>query len=159
MHVHLCSFQITHRLNLRIKIQRTYYTSNHSRYFPRFLAALVMWYTRHKLYITNYSKTLIQLIIFSCSLLLFYSFESFSHQIQSMAFHLSLSHSKPSKVSRTLLSILADFNNTLVWMVSTRHLISNTSSPCTSLLVPVPRAPITIDITVTFIFLSCFNYL
>ena len=35
-------------------------------------------------------------------------------------FHLRLSDSKSSQVSRTLLSILAVFNNAVVWMVSTR---------------------------------------
>ena len=37
-------------------------------------------------------------------------------------------------------------------MVSIRLLISESSSPCTSPLVTVQSAPITIDITVTFIF-------
>ena len=37
-------------------------------------------------------------------------------------------------------------------MVSTRPLISKSSSPCTNPLVTVPSAPITIGITVTFMF-------
>ena len=41
-------------------------------------------------------------------------------------------------------------------MVSTRPLISKSSSPCTNLLVTVPRAPITIGITITFMF-HCFS--
>ena len=61
------------------------------------------------------------------------------------------------QVSRTLLSILADLNSTVVWI--TRVLISDSSSPCTNLLVTVPRAPITIGITVTFIFYSFFSSL
>ena len=40
-----------------------------------------------------------------------------------MVFPWSLNDSKSSQVPRTLLSIPADFNNTLVWMVSTRPLI------------------------------------
>ena len=63
---------------------------------------------------------------------------------------LSLSDNKSHQVSR-ILNILADINNAVVWMVSTRPLISKSSSPCTDPLVTVPRAPITIGITVTFI--------
>ena len=37
-----------------------------------------------------------------------------------MVFHWSLSDSKSLQVSKTLLSILADLNNVVVWMVSTR---------------------------------------
>ena len=74
-----------------------------------------------------------------------------------MVSHWSLSDSKSPQVSRTLLSILADFNNAVVCMVSTRPLIFKSSSPWTSLLVTVPRAPITISITVTFIFHSFFR--
>ena len=75
-----------------------------------------------------------------------------------MVFHWSLSDGK-SQVSRTLLSILADLNNAVVWMVSTHSLISKSSSPCTNPLVTVPSAPITIGITLTFIFHSFFNSL
>ena len=67
-------------------------------------------------------------------------------------FSWSLSVSKSSQVSRTLLSILADLNKPVVWMVSTRPLISKSSSHCTSLLVTVPSASITIGITITFVF-------
>ena len=47
----------------------------------------------------------------------------------------------------------------IVWTVSSRALISNTSSPCTSPFVAVLSAPITIGITVTFMFHSFFNSL
>ena len=76
-----------------------------------------------------------------------------------MVFHWSLSHSKSPQVSRTLLSILADLNNAVVWMVSTRPLISKSFSSCTNPLVTVPRALITIGIIVTFMFHSFFNLL
>ena len=46
-----------------------------------------------------------------------------------MVFHWRLSDSKSSQVSRTLLSILADLNNIVVMIVSTRPLISKSSSP------------------------------
>ena len=45
---------------------------------------------------------------------------SFSHQRKLMVFHWRLSDSKSPQVFRTLLSILAVFNNAVVWMVSTR---------------------------------------
>ena len=41
-----------------------------------------------------------------------------------------LSDSKSPQISRTLLSILVDLNNAVVWMVSTRPLISKSFSPC-----------------------------
>ena len=44
-----------------------------------------------------------------------------------MVFHLSLSDSKSPRLSRTLLSILADLNNAVIFMVSTRPPISNSS--------------------------------
>ena len=55
-------------------------------------------------------------------------FESFSHQLLQLVFYWSLSNSKSSQVSRTLLSILADHNNALFWMVMILPLISNSSS-------------------------------
>ena len=69
----------------------------------------------------------------------------------------SLSDSKSSQVSRTLRSILIDLNTTVVWMVSTRPFIFKSSCTCTNSLVTVPRAPIPIGITVTFMFNSFFN--
>ena len=71
-----------------------------------------------------------------------------------MVFHWCLSDCKSPYVFRTLHSILADLNNVVDWMVSTRPLISKSFSPCTNLLVTVPRIPITIGITVTFMFHS-----
>ena len=53
----------------------------------------------------------------------------------------SLSDSKSPLVSRTLLSILANLNSAVVWMVSTSHLISKSSSPFANPLMTVPRAP------------------
>ena len=66
-----------------------------------------------------------------------------------MAFHWSLSDSRSSQVARTLLSILVDLNNVIL-IVSPPTLISMSFSPCTNLLVTVPRAPIMIGIDVTF---------
>ena len=70
--------------------------------------------------------------------------ESLSHKCKLMVFHWSLSDSKSPQVSRTLLSILTDLNNALIWMVSTRPLISKSPCPLNNPSVPVPRAPTTI---------------
>ena len=77
--------------------------------------------------------------------------------IYSLVFHWSLSDSKSPQVSRTLFSILAVFNNTVVWMVSTRPPTSKSSSPFSNPLVTVPNAPITIGIIVTCMFHSFFT--
>ena len=69
-----------------------------------------------------------------------------------MVFHWRLSDSKYPQVSRTLLSILAVFNNAAVWMVSTRSPTSKSPRPFNNPLVTVPKAPITIGIIVTFMF-------
>ena len=60
-----------------------------------------------------------------------------------MVFHKSLSDSKSPQVSRTLLSILADLSNIVVWMVSVLPLISNSSSLRTKIFEVIPSAPIT----------------
>ena len=76
-----------------------------------------------------------------------------------MVFHWGLSDSKSPQISRTLLSILAVFNNAVVWMVSTRLPISKSFRPFNNLLVTMPKAPITIVIIVIFMFHSFFNSL
>ena len=82
-----------------------------------------------------------------------------SHQSWQMVSQWSLSECKSPRVSRTFLSILDILNNAVSWMVSTRPLISKTPSPCTYPFVTILRAPITICITVTFMFHSFFNFL
>ena len=82
--------------------------------------------------------------------------ESILYQRLLMVFHSSLRDSKTPQVPRTLLSILADLNNVLVWMVSNRPVISKSSSFCINPLVTVKRAPITIGMIVTFMFHSLF---
>ena len=74
-----------------------------------------------------------------------------------MAFHKSLSDRKSLQVSRTLLSILADLNKAVVWLLCIRPLISKFFIPGTNSLVTVPSTPITIGITVTFLFYSFFS--
>ena len=84
------------------------------------------------------------------------SFQTFSHQRYLMVSHGSLSESKCPQVSRTLLTILADFNNVVVWIDSTCPLISQSSSPFTNTLGIFPKAPMTIGITLNFGFYSFF---
>ena len=103
-----------------------------------------------------------QWIIFSrpaVSSLYFQLLKSFSHQRLLMVFHWSLSEIKSPQVSRTLLSILAVLNSVVVWMVSTRPLISMSFSTFNYLLVTGPKTPITIGIIVTFMFHSFINSL
>ena len=79
-----------------------------------------------------------------------YSFETFSHQRKLMVFHKSLSDSKSPQVYRTLLSILTDHTNAVVWIVSTCPLTSKFYIPFTNTLEIVPSTRFTIGITVTF---------
>ena len=66
-------------------------------------------------------------------------------------FHITVSWWFP-QFSRTLFSILAVLNNTVVWMVSSRPPTSKSSSPFNNPLLTVPKARITIGIIVTFMF-------
>ena len=74
-----------------------------------------------------------------------------------MVFHWGLSDSKSPQVSKTLLSILAVFNNAVVWMVSTPPSTYKSSRFFNNPSVTVPKAPITIGIIVTFMFHIFFN--
>ena len=89
----------------------------------------------------------------------YYSFEIFLYQRQQMDFYWSLSDSKSPQVSRTLLCILAVFNNAVVWMVSTRLPTSKSSRSFNNPLVTETKATITIGTIVTFIFHGVFNSL
>ena len=74
-----------------------------------------------------------------------------------MIFHLSPSDSKSPQVSRTFLSIRPDLNNAVIWMASAGPAMYKYSSPLTKLLMIVLSAPITIGITVTFLFHNFFS--
>ena len=76
-----------------------------------------------------------------------------------MVFLWSLNDGKSPQVFRTLLSILTDMNNAVVWIISTHPVISKSFCPCTNTFVTVPRAHITICIIITFMFHSFFNSL
>ena len=86
-------------------------------------------------------------------------FGSFSHVHKLMVFYWSLSDSKPPHIFMTILSILAENNNAVVWTITSRLLISNFSSPSIDPLVTTPRAPFTIGITNTFLVHSFFRSL
>ena len=81
---------------------------------------------------------------------------SYSHLLKPMLFHLSLSASKTPQIPMTLLSILADFNSAVVWMILILTLTSNSSNLFSRPLKTVPRAPTTIGI-VTFVLHGFFN--
>ena len=49
-----------------------------------------------------------------------------------MIFHWSLSDSKSPQVSRTLLGIVANLNNAVIWIASARPVISNSSRSWTN---------------------------
>ena len=66
--------------------------------------------------------------------------------------HWNLSDSRSPQVARTLLCVLADLNNLLVWMATSRPHISKSSSPFDNSSETVPRVPITIWRNVTFMF-------
>ena len=71
-----------------------------------------------------------------------------------MIFLWNLSDSK-SQVSRALLSIMANLNNVVVWMVSYFQVLQSLYQS----LMTVPITPVTIGIIVTFMFHSIFNSL
>ena len=91
------------------------------------------------------SDRLAEIIIIIIILLL----RSFSQQRSLKVFHWSLWDIKSPQVSRTLLSILADLNNAVVWTVSICPSISNPSCPFSQPLGTVPSEPSIIDINVT----------
>ena len=77
---------------------------------------------------------------------------SFSQRRWLVVFHWGVNGSMSPKVSRTLLSILADLNNVVVWMVPASPPISTASWPLIPPVGAVPSAPITIGVNVNFMF-------
>ena len=92
--------------------------------------------------------------VFSHQRYYYFTLWEFFTQAIADSFHRSSSDCNSPQVFTTRLNILGVLNNAVVWMVSTRPLISKSSSPFTNPLVTVPRVPITIGITVTFMFQS-----
>ena len=100
---------------------------------------------------SHFSRRILDIIIIIILLLIILLIcEFFTSSL--VVFHWSLSDRKSPQVSWTLLSILADLNYTVLWMVYTRPLFSKSSNPCTNPLMTVPSDPITSGITVTFMF-------
>ena len=89
-------------------------------------------------------------------IIIIYSWEFFTSALVDFFFYWRLSDSKSPQASRTLLNILAVFNNAVVWMISTRPLNYKPSSPFNIPLVTVPNAPNTIGIIIPCS-IVCFN--
>ena len=89
-------------------------------------------------YLSFFSLSFRFIIIIIISLL-----ASSSHQHELAVFPWNLSDSKSSQISRTLLSILADFNNAVVWTVSIFPEISYSFSLFSKPLGTVSNAPTT----------------
>ena len=85
-------------------------------------------------------------------LLLLLVFGSFLYLHYLIIFHWSLSDNK-SQFSWTLLTVLVDLNNPVVWMILARPPISNSSSPLMKPLGIVPSAPITTSCSLAFLVL------
>ena len=83
----------------------------------------------------------------------------FCTPVLTVDFYWSLSESNSFQVYRTLLSILADLNSTVVWMGSILPLISSSASLFFRALGSIPRAPTIIGIIITFVFPNIFNSL
>ena len=88
----------------------------------------------------------------------YYHYYTHLRGIYTSVSHWSSSNLKSPQICRTLLSILADFNNTVVLIIAVRPLISNSSSPFINPLVSVSSEPITIGITVTYMCDSFFFF-
>ena len=71
---------------------------------------------------------------------------------------MDFSDSKSPQVSRTTLSTLADFINTVVWIVSIYPVVSHFNQSLYH-LITLPKVPITIGIRVSLMFYNFFNSL
>ena len=78
----------------------------------------------------------------------------FSFSVISLKFHCN-----SLQASRTYLSILADLNYAVIWTVSIRPSISNSSRPFSKPLENVPSVQVIIGITVTYIFHNFLSFL
>ena len=105
------------------------------------------------------AKTSETLCLFKLVYVLLYTLLEFFIFESTDGFHWSLSYSRSPQVSGTHLSILAVFNNAVVWMVSTRAPISKSSRLFKNPLVSPPKASVTVGTIVTFMFHIFFNSL
>ena len=81
---------------------------------------------------------------------------SFVHQLTLVVFHMILSDSKSTQISKILLRIRADHNNSVVRMFLILLLLSNSFSLFNEHFRTIPSAPAITGITVTLTFNSCF---
>ena len=107
-------------------------------FYSNLLHLLIMWLIVSSLSLHNLH--LLFCSVLSIIIIIIILLAYFSHQIQLMVFHRGLSDSKSSKVSKTLLSILADLDNAKVLIVLIHPLISKSSSPFSQPLETVPNA-------------------
>ena len=75
-----------------------------------------------------------------------------------MVSHWSRSDRTSPQVYRTILSYLADLNNTVVWIVPSSPLIFKSSRPFINPLVTVRRGSIIVGVNLTFMFQSFFHF-
>ena len=100
-----------------------------------------------------------ELFLYSQRIIIILLLQIFLHQLTLVVFHWTLSDCKSPLVSRTLLSILANLNIAVFWMVSVFPLVSNSSRLSSKSFGTPPCALITISITVIFMFPSFFSSL
>ena len=97
-------------------------------------------------------------VLSSSNYYFYYHFESlrvFTYQSKLMVFHWSLNE---TQVSRTLLGILIELSNAVVWFVFIHPLISKCTSSFINPFVTIPRAEIKSGITVNFMLQSLFFF-
>ena len=75
----------------------------------------------------SFGFDLIVVVVVLLFIFFLFFFSNFSHQLHLNVFHCSLSDSKSLQISRTLPSIAADLDSTVVWIVSIFPLIFSSS--------------------------------
>ena len=90
--------------------------------------------------------------------IILFLFEFFTLELAD-GFSLEFEWQQISSSPRTLLGILADLTNAVVWMVCTRPLISKSSTSCINPMATVQRAPMIFGTIITFMFHRFFNSL
>ena len=118
-----------------------------------FLHLLFMWLTVSCLVWHNIHW------LFFCILLFFHSLQVHLYWHQLVVFHQIFTDSKSPQVSRTFLGILANLNTTVICMILSLPLISNSASLFSKLLGTIPSTSSIRSITVTFMLHSFFSSL
>ena len=133
------------------------YVSHSQGHAALYIYHLFVWSNLNFLHISR----CITLSTQSCLILLLLLFTLWEFFISALpdGFSLKFEWQQSPQLSSTLLSINIVLNNVVVWMVSSRPLISKSSSPFNNPFVTVSKAPILIGIIVTFMFHRFFNSL